>query len=72
MGVKSVTVGLRMQRELFETLKDISRDWFARANSDAELVFKLPRQLTNARSVARRIVCLPGMAGRMDEHAGRR
>ena len=51
MGVKSVTAGLRMQRELFETFQDISRDWFARATSEAELAFKLPRQLTNARSV---------------------
>jgi hypothetical protein len=51
MGVNSVTAGLRMQRELFETFQDISRDWFARATSEAELAFKLPRQLSNARSV---------------------
>jgi 2-keto-4-pentenoate hydratase len=51
MGAKSVTAGLRMQKELFETFQDISRDWFARATSEAELAFKLPRQLTNARSV---------------------
>ena len=51
MGMKSVTAGLRMHRELFETFQDISRDWFARATSEAELAFKLPRQLTNARSV---------------------
>lgn len=51
MGAKSVTAGLRMQKELFETFNDISRDWFARATSEAELAFKLPRQLTNARSV---------------------
>jgi hypothetical protein len=51
MGAKSVTAGLRMQQELFETFQGISRDWFARATSEAELAFKLPRQLTNARSV---------------------
>lgn len=51
MGAKSVTAGLRMQKELFETFQDIGRDWFARAASEAELAFKLPRQLTNARSV---------------------
>ncbi len=51
MGAKSVTAGLRMQKELFETFQDIGRDWFARATSEAELAFKLPRQLTNARSV---------------------
>jgi hypothetical protein len=51
MGVKSVAAGLRMQTELFETFQDISGDWFARATSEAELAFKLPRQLTNARSV---------------------
>jgi hypothetical protein len=51
VGAKSVTAGLRMQKELFETFQDISRDWFARATSEAELAFKLPRQLTNARSV---------------------
>ena len=51
MGAKSVTASLSMQKELFETFHDISRDWFARATSEAELAFKLPRQLTNARSV---------------------
>jgi hypothetical protein len=49
--VKSVAPGRRMQTELFETLQDISRDWFARATSAVELAFKLPRQLNNARSV---------------------
>ena len=51
MGAKSVTAGLRMQKELFVAFQEMSRDWFARAISEAELAFKLPRQLNNARSV---------------------
>jgi hypothetical protein len=50
MGVKSVKAGLRMQKEMFDTLHDIGRDWLARATSEAELVFKLPNRLTDARS----------------------
>lgn len=51
MGTKSMKAGLRMQKELFDTFQDIGRDWFARATSEAELAFKLPKRLTSARSV---------------------
>jgi len=51
MGAKSVKAGMRMQQELFDTFQDIGRDWFARATSEAELAFKLPRKLSSARTV---------------------
>jgi hypothetical protein len=51
MGARSVKAGLQMQKELFDAFQDIGRGWFARATSEAELAFKLPRQLTNARSM---------------------
>ncbi len=51
MGVSSVKTSLRLQKELIETFQDIGRDWLTRAASEAELAFKLPNKLTNARSV---------------------
>ena len=51
MGARTFKAGLRMQKELFDTLQDIGRDWFARATSEAELAFKLPNRLTSARTV---------------------
>ncbi len=50
MGASSVKASLRMQKELFDTLQDISRDWLLRGTSQAELAFKLPNKLTTARS----------------------
>lgn len=51
MGVRSVTAGLRMQKEMLEVFNDISREWFERATSEAELAFRLPNKLTSARSI---------------------
>jgi hypothetical protein len=51
MGVHSVKAGLRMQKEMFDTLQDISRDWVTRAASEAELACTLPGRLRDARSV---------------------
>lgn len=51
IGVRNVKAGLRMQKEMFDVLHDIGRDWFARATSEAELAFQLPNKLTGAGSV---------------------
>jgi hypothetical protein len=51
MGLKNVRTGLRMQKEMFDTLQDIGRDWLQRAATEAELAYKLPGRLRDARSV---------------------
>lgn len=51
MGLRNVRIGLRMQKEMFDTLQDIGRDWLQRAASEAELAYKLPNRLRVARSV---------------------
>jgi hypothetical protein len=51
MNARNLKAGLRMQKELFDTLQDIGRGWFSRATSEAELAFKLPNRLTSAGSV---------------------
>ena len=51
MGLRNVRTGLRMQKEMFDTLRDIGRDWLQRAASEAELAYKLPNRLRSARSV---------------------
>jgi hypothetical protein len=43
--------GLCLQREMFEVLSGIGRDWFACAMSEVELASRLPNKLTAARSV---------------------
>ncbi|MGH7247908.1 MAG: hypothetical protein ACREH9_07365 [Pseudomonadota bacterium] len=52
MGARSVTAGLRLQKEMFDVFHDIGREWFARATSEAELALKLPNKLSTARSVS--------------------
>jgi hypothetical protein len=51
MGARSVTAGFRAQQKMLDVLSDISREWFTRATAEAELAFRLPNKLTNARSV---------------------
>jgi hypothetical protein len=51
MGAEGVMAGLRLQREMFEVLSSIGREWFARATSEVELASRLPNKLTAARSV---------------------
>jgi hypothetical protein len=51
IGVGNVKAALRLQTEMFNVLHDISRDWMARATSEAEHVFALPNKLTSAHSV---------------------
>ncbi len=51
LGARSVTAGLRLQKEMLALLSDIGQEWFSRATSEAELAFKLPNKLTAARSV---------------------
>jgi hypothetical protein len=51
MAARSVTVGLRLQKEMFGVLSEISQDWLSRATSEAELAFTLPNKLTAARSM---------------------
>jgi hypothetical protein len=50
-GEMGVTAGLRVQKEMLEVFNDISREWFERATSEAELPFKLPNKLTSAQSI---------------------
>lgn len=51
MGLRNVRTGLHMQKEMFDTLQDIGRDWLQRAASEVELACKLPNRLRGARSV---------------------
>jgi hypothetical protein len=51
VGERSVNAGLRMQHEMADVFSEISREWFARATSKAELAMKLPSRLSSARSV---------------------
>ena len=70
MGAKSVTAGLRMQKELFETFQDISRDWFAR-DVGGGVGIQAAAAADQCALGARRNVCVPGMAERMAEHVWR-
>jgi hypothetical protein len=49
-GLKNIKTGLRMQKEMFDVVQDIGRDWVARASSEAEMVLTLPNRLKDARS----------------------
>jgi hypothetical protein len=51
IGVRNVGAGLRLQKEMLEVFQDIGREWVSRAASEAELAFKLPNKLTEARSL---------------------
>ena len=51
MGAGGVMAGLRLQKEMFEVLSRVGRDWFARATSEVELASTLPNKLTAVRSV---------------------
>jgi hypothetical protein len=51
IGPRSVTAGLRLQKEMLDVFSDIGRGWFTRATSEAELAFGLPNKLTAARSM---------------------
>ncbi|HTV35126.1 MAG TPA: hypothetical protein VMF12_01745 [Xanthobacteraceae bacterium] len=51
MGTHGITAGLRLQKEMIELLSEMSREWYARATSEAELAMGLSNRLTAARSV---------------------
>lgn len=51
MGARNVTAGFRAQQKMLDVLSDMSREWFTRATAEAELAFRLPNKLTNARSM---------------------
>jgi hypothetical protein len=51
MGARGITAGLRLQTEMIELLSEMSREWFARASSEAELAMGLSNRLTAARSM---------------------
>jgi hypothetical protein len=51
IGARSLTAGLRLQKEMLDLLSEVSREWFERATSEAELAMRLPNKLTSARSV---------------------
>jgi hypothetical protein len=50
-GTQSIKAALHRQAEMFDVLRDIGRDWFARAASEAELALKLPNKLSAAHTV---------------------
>lgn len=51
MGARGMTAGLRLQTEMIELLSEMSREWFERATSEAELAMGLSNRLTAARSM---------------------
>jgi hypothetical protein len=65
IGKKGVDAFIHMQRELCDTLGEMNREWFARAQAEANLASELATRLTTARSV-------PDTAIMCQEWAGRR
>jgi len=51
-GVSNMKAGLQLQKEMFDTLQDISREWLTRATSGAELAMSLPGKVSAARTPA--------------------
>jgi hypothetical protein len=51
MGAGNFAEGLRLQKEMFELLQEVGREWVSRANSEAELALRLPNRLTAAESL---------------------
>jgi hypothetical protein len=51
LGVGKVKAALRLQTEMLDVLHDISRDWVARATSEAEFVFQLPNKIGAAQTM---------------------
>jgi len=51
IGTRSMTAGLRLQKEMLDVLQGISREWLSRASSEAELALQLPNKLTAARTM---------------------
>jgi hypothetical protein len=52
IGTENMKNGLRMQREMFDTLQEIGREWLVRATSGAELALSLPSKVSAARTPA--------------------
>jgi len=50
MGADKMQAGLHLQKEMFDTLRDIGREWMQRATSGAELAMRLPNSVTSART----------------------
>jgi hypothetical protein len=50
MGANNMQAGLHLQKEMFDTLQDIGREWMQRASSGAELAMRLPTSVTSART----------------------
>jgi hypothetical protein len=50
MGADNIQAGLHLQKEMFDTLQDIGREWMQRASSGAELAMRLPTSVTSART----------------------
>lgn len=51
IGARSMTATLRLHKEMLDLLSEVSRDWFERAVSEAELAMRLPNKLSSARSM---------------------
>jgi hypothetical protein len=51
IGASNFNVGLRMQTEMFDTLKTIGNQWLERRTHEAELALNLPNRLAGARTL---------------------
>ena len=70
MGKKGVDAIIHMQRELCDAFGEMNRDWFARAQAEANLASELATRLTTARSVPdTAILCQEWMGRRMEMFA---
>jgi len=51
IGASNFNAGLRMQTEMFDTLKTIGNQWLERRTHEAELALNLPNRLAGARTL---------------------
>jgi Phasin protein len=70
IGKKGFDAIIHMQRELCDALGEMNRDWFARAQAEANLASEFATRLTTARSVPdTAIMCQEWMGRRMEMFA---
>jgi hypothetical protein len=70
IGKKGVDAIIHMQRELCDAFGEMNREWFARAQAEANLASELATRLTTARSVPdTAIMCQEWMGRRMEMFA---
>ena len=51
LGTSTLNAGLRMQTEMFDTLRTIGREWMERKTSEAEFALNLPNRLAGVHSI---------------------